>query len=263
VWLQGNIPLVFAFSMALTVKHAGASAVLSVDEATTLEGLEVAIRSEFGLPADAALRILAKGKALRGDARASLGSLGVGANAKLMVMQTGAAERTAVETARPERMRGFEDDDRRARTGGLAAGSAGGAYKSRSTASPYRFGDLRALPVPPGAKPGAAAAEELLRRLSTDASILAIMRAHRWTVGRLSEMPPEGQVGVSASCLMGLNRNAGEEVRTRAPLRRVRAGARASATHLAHTRAARPLRTRRSCFGCGPTTGKGCDRTRR
>jgi len=33
------------------------------------------------------------------------------------------------------------------------------------------------------------------------------MRSHGWQVGLLSEMPPEGKVGVSAVCVLGYNVN--------------------------------------------------------
>lgn len=37
----------------------------------------------------------------------------------------------------------------------------------------------------------------------------------RWEVGLLSEMPPEGKVGVSAMCILGYNVNAGQEISLR------------------------------------------------
>ena len=40
-------------------------------------------------------------------------------------------------------------------------------------------------------QPSAGEALKLLHRLAADPGIVAIMRAHRWTVGKLSEMPPE------------------------------------------------------------------------
>ena len=38
---------------------------------------------------------------------------------------------------------------------------------------------------------------------------------HRWTVPLLAEMPPEGKVGVSESCVLGYNVNAGAEIHLR------------------------------------------------
>ena len=199
--------------MQLTAKCGPRTGSLSLHEASTIGDLHAAVRVAFELPADTQLRILGKGKALAADEHLSLQAAGLSTGVKLMVMQTRAAERAAVEEAQPERMRGFEDDDRRLRTGGVSTGvPSSAAHRSRTSSSSYRFGDISTLPVPPGAKPGREAAESLLHKLSTDPSILAIMASHRWSVGRLSEMPPEGQVGVSASCLMGLNKNAGQEI---------------------------------------------------
>lgn len=39
--------------------------------------------------------------------------------------------------------------------------------------------------------------------------------ACRWGVGLLSEMPPEGKVGVSAMCILGVNINRGQEISLR------------------------------------------------
>lgn len=52
----------------------------------------------------------------------------------------------------------------------------------------------------------------MLERLASDPGVLAIMKKYKWSVGRLSEMPPEGKVGISDVCLMGLNRNAGQQI---------------------------------------------------
>ena len=52
-------------------------------------------------------------------------------------------------------------------------------------------------------------------RLAADPGIVGIMSKHRWTVGLLSEMPPEGKVGVSPVCILGVNINAGQEISLR------------------------------------------------
>jgi hypothetical protein len=41
------------------------------------------------------------------------------------------------------------------------------------------------------------------------------MTSRRWRVGLLSEMPPEGKVGISAVCVLGYNVNAGQEISLR------------------------------------------------
>ena len=56
---------------------------------------------------------------------------------------------------------------------------------------------------------------KLLHRLAADPGITGIMTKHRWSVGLLSEMPPEGKVGVSPVCILGVNINAGQEISLR------------------------------------------------
>ncbi|KAI4319881.1 hypothetical protein MLD38_033427 [Melastoma candidum] len=59
---------------------------------------------------------------------------------------------------------------------------------------------------------------EALRRmhmLAADPGIVAIMNKYRWRVGLMSEMAPIGYVGISPKCLLGLNKNQGEEISLR------------------------------------------------
>lgn len=53
--------------------------------------------------------------------------------------------------------------------------------------------------------PPSAAALALLHRLACDPGISAVMAARRYSVALLSEMPPEGKVGISAVCVLGVN----------------------------------------------------------
>ena len=160
---------------------------------------------------------LSQGKNLNNlapDAKAA--DAGLASNSKLMIMLTKQDEKKLVEEAKGERMRGFEDDDRLRSGRGLktsGVGASAAAAAARRSEPTYRFHAIAALPMlPEGAKPEKKAAEALLKQLSTDKAILSIMQQHKWSVGRLSEMPPEGKVGVSDSCLMGLNKNAGQEI---------------------------------------------------
>jgi len=81
-------------------------------------------------------------------------------------------------------------------------------------AGPYTFQKFEAWQHP-GLSPGASEALKLLHRLAADPGVVGIMTKHRWTVGLLSEMPPEGKVGVSAMCILGVNINAGQEISLR------------------------------------------------
>jgi len=199
--------------LELTAKLGGQNAAISLGEDATVADLQAALTTAFGLAPGTAMRILNKGKAVKDATSSQLSAVGVSAGTKLMVMASRVEAIKEVEEAKPERMRGFSEDDLRTRTGSSGGSSHVRAASTSSAASPFKFHGLRALPVlPPGAGPPVAAAEARLKELSTDPGILSIMKQHGWHVGRLSEMPPEGLVGVSASCTMGLNKNKGEEI---------------------------------------------------
>ncbi|KAL6646111.1 hypothetical protein ACP70R_017719 [Stipagrostis hirtigluma subsp. patula] len=59
---------------------------------------------------------------------------------------------------------------------------------------------------------------EALKRmhmLACDPGIIAIMNKHKWRVGIMTEMAPVGYVGVSPKCILGFNKNMGEEISLR------------------------------------------------
>ena len=62
-----------------------------------------------------------------------------------------------------------------------------------SAEHPYTFGEYRSLPVPDAIRPSAAAALRMLHKLARDPGILGVMAKHKFRVGLLSEMPPEGR----------------------------------------------------------------------
>ena len=80
---------------------------------------------------------------------------------------------------------------------------------------PYTFASFRALSAATELTPPSAAALRLLHRLACDPGIVSIMTQRRWRVGLLSEMPPEGKVGVSEVCVLGYNVNQGQEIALR------------------------------------------------
>jgi len=196
--------------MQLQCKLGARTASLTLQD-LTLDALRAAIRETFEPGEDAELKILAKGKALSTDDQVAT----LAPNTKLMVMHSKAFERAAVNEAPRERMRGFEEDDLRLRTGsvGKAATGAAAVYKTRSDGPTHKFHALKPLSVlPPGVTPGVSAVQQRLKELSEDPGILGVMKRHDFQVGCLSEMPPDGKVGVDSECVMGLNKNAGQEI---------------------------------------------------
>ncbi|XP_031262033.1 uncharacterized protein LOC116120231 isoform X2 [Pistacia vera] len=80
----------------------------------------------------------------------------------------------------------------------------------------YIFCDFRTLQIP-GVELNPPASEALKRMhmLAADPGIVAIMNKHRWHVGIMTEMAPVGYVGISPKCILGVNKNHGEEISLR------------------------------------------------
>lgn len=74
--------------------------------------------------------------------------------------------------------------------------------------SPHKFGRIEALP----GFSDTYVAQQMLEELASDPAILHVLSKHKWSVGALCEMFPEGYVGVSDVCVMGLNQNHGEKI---------------------------------------------------
>lgn len=80
----------------------------------------------------------------------------------------------------------------------------------------YIFCDFRTLHLP-GIELNPPPSEALRRMhmLACDPGIIAIMNKHRWRVGIMTEMAPVGYVGISPKCILGFNKNHGEEISLR------------------------------------------------
>eukprot|EP00554_Chaetoceros_debilis_P004307 CAMPEP_0194086292 /NCGR_PEP_ID=MMETSP0149-20130528/20574_1 /TAXON_ID=122233 /ORGANISM="Chaetoceros debilis, Strain MM31A-1" /LENGTH=395 /DNA_ID=CAMNT_0038769355 /DNA_START=132 /DNA_END=1319 /DNA_ORIENTATION=- len=76
------------------------------------------------------------------------------------------------------------------------------------TQKKYGFGTIQTLPMLPDQQK----AKKILHDLAHDPGILACMAKHEWSVGMLCELYPEGKVGESEVCLMGLNTNKGQKI---------------------------------------------------
>ncbi|XP_031380035.1 uncharacterized protein LOC116195184 [Punica granatum] len=110
------------------------------------------------------------------------------------------------------RIAGFDEEDKRLRRRML--GVPAGLIKLPQ--GEYIFADFRTLEIP-GVKLNPPASEALKRMhmLAADPGIIAIMNEHRWRVGIMTEMAPVGYVGVSPKCILGFNKNHGEEISLR------------------------------------------------
>ncbi|CAO2191963.1 unnamed protein product [Urochloa humidicola] len=80
----------------------------------------------------------------------------------------------------------------------------------------YIFCDFRTLHLPGiELNPPPSEALKRMHMLACDPGIIAIMNKHKWRVGVMTEMAPVGYVGVSPKCILGFNKNMGEEISLR------------------------------------------------
>ncbi|XP_059662929.1 uncharacterized protein LOC132308742 [Cornus florida] len=80
----------------------------------------------------------------------------------------------------------------------------------------YIFCDFRTLHIPGlELNPPASEALKRMHMLAADPGIVSIMNKHRWRVGIMTELAPVGYVGVSPKCILGFNKNHGEEISLR------------------------------------------------
>lgn len=152
------------------------------------------------------IKLIHAGKVLKDDST-TIGSIPGGLNAKLTMMgSTAAALESLKDTqSNAHNKRIIDDlteDPRQWR---------GTDTKSRPSArkhNPYKFEGIQTLP----GLPNEDKAREILETLANDEGVLAVMAKHKWSVGALCELYPEGYVGVSDVCVMGLNENHGQRI---------------------------------------------------
>mmetsp|Transcript_28966 Transcript_28966/g.55463 ORF Transcript_28966/g.55463 Transcript_28966/m.55463 type:complete len:781 (+) Transcript_28966:105-2447(+) len=148
------------------------------------------------------------------QASLTLFEAGISEGSRLMLLGSSAHDVQAVhaEEIVDPRIRGFDDGfmrEMQRRTLGVGPRSVDAPAYSQ-----YSFSEFKVLRWP-GMMPPPSEAESLLFKVAGDPGIKAIMEKHRWSVGLLSEMPPEGKVGVSEVCVLGYNKNKGEEISLR------------------------------------------------
>jgi len=104
--------------------------------------------------------------------------------------------------------RGKADIAARQRLGRKILQQTSNKDSATTSLSCYRFHHIETLPMLPEQEK----AKKILHSLSTDPGILACMAKHKWNVGCLAELYPEGNVGESEVCVMGLNQNKGQTI---------------------------------------------------
>ena len=190
-----------------------------VTKETTVEVLKTTVIKQLHeqhlSPAD--LKLLWRGKVLSDNETTLYDLLSVSGRSVHRIVATGvsSAEKLALEeeSVRHQAVRvrddlseaGILQTAQRQRLGRRMLAQA--ASNSSSTKK-YGFGRIEVLRNLPDQQ----RAKTILTQLANDPGILACMAKHQWQVGSLTELMPDGQVGQSAVCVMGLNRNKGQQI---------------------------------------------------
>ncbi|CAH8370284.1 unnamed protein product [Eruca vesicaria subsp. sativa] len=137
-------------------------------------------------------------------------SITEGKTIRMMGMTEEEANEVQKDAISDMRILGFEDEEKRLRLKKFSTTSI------KLPQGPYIFSAFRTLQLP-GVElnPPAADALKRMHMLASDPGIIAIMNKHRWRVGIMTELAPVGYVGVSPKCLLGFNKNQGEEISLR------------------------------------------------
>ncbi|XVF21063.1 hypothetical protein REPUB_Repub12eG0058200 [Reevesia pubescens] len=139
-------------------------------------------------------------------------SIVMGKSVRMMGVLEDEVDRVIQNSKLDLRIAGFNEEERRLRQRMSDRPHA----SIRLPQGPYIFGDFRTLQIP-GVELHPPASEALKRMhiLASDPGIVAIMNKHRWRVGMMTEIAPVGYVGVSPKCILGFNKNHGEEISLR------------------------------------------------
>lgn len=85
----------------------------------------------------------------------------------------------------------------------------------RGTRVNTRVGALKPYEYRVDVYPGTDDAVKLLRMVVDDPGIRYLMDTYDWKIGMVSEMPPDGLVGISPVCILGVNIDCGREISLR------------------------------------------------
>jgi WLM domain len=180
-----------------------ARAEFPADRDESVASLDARLGAELALPTTR--KLLFKGRALS-DPSAPLSSFGnISSGDKIYVLSSSEQAVAAVKAAVEDPLlRGFST----AKPKFVARPASSNTVE---TMHEYGFGEFRPLPHYRDADK----AKEILESLANDPGYRLVMKARRWRVGCLSEMEPDGKVGVDPVCVLGLNVNKGQEIRLR------------------------------------------------
>lgn len=185
----------------MIVVYGGEKVDISIDENDTID--EVIQRAAMSVGQQKSdLKLIHKGKILLGTSKIiEIGN----SNAKLLLVGNSSGN-TVIPNAASKLIRDDLTEEGRNHRRPYAISVRD--IKQRTNASPYRFHKV----TPLSHYPDAHRAHTILNSLANDPGILHVLELHKWSVGELCEMEPEGYVGVSEVCVLGLNQNKGQRI---------------------------------------------------
>ncbi|GIL57599.1 hypothetical protein Vafri_12795 [Volvox africanus] len=203
-------------SFAIHITWRGRTTTISLPNADpALDELGMSIERELGASFET-IKLLVPGRkghiapARQRGQMASTTGLSDGCKALLLASSAEDITNIRASTDLPG-MRGFDDELKRAARRRQTARSSDNPQPPKAE---YTFAAYEAWQRP-GLHPHPAEALKLLYRLANDPGVMGVMATHCYSVGLLSEMPPEGKVGISPVCILGVNVNAGQEISLR------------------------------------------------
>lgn len=148
------------------------------------------------------IKLILKGKHLNSNLQETIGSIPGGTLAKISAIGSRQSEINLVNHSQTDRNITRVVNDL---NGAVRRTDATTSRSSDRRHSQYCFGGIQTLP----GLPNESTARSILEELSVDIGVLAVMEKHKFKVGALCELYPEGYVGVSDVCVMGLNEGNG------------------------------------------------------
>jgi hypothetical protein len=134
-----------------------------------------------------------------------ISDLPLGTKSKILMVGNATYEETPKELPR---IKGDMTEEGRQRCGKYVIDANDLNIRTQQFFTYYRFHTIQTLPNLPDEHK----AREILSKLASDPGILSVMAKHKWSVGALCELYPEGLVGVRDVCVLGLNENRGQRI---------------------------------------------------
>lgn len=194
-------------SVTFTVSFRDHKETVTFRETATLAELGTWLQKHWSDVDPDTLKILHRGKILRMAQNTTLHGAGVRDGSQLKVMASSKQQVTQVQKSKEiPGIASFEHEEERERRRQQPP--------NEQPSGPSLFQKFEVWDAA-GLLPQPSEALKLLHKLASDPGILGIMKRYGWVVNLLSEMPPEGKVGVSPVCLLGVNVNKGKEISLR------------------------------------------------